>query len=97
MIWTSFKDKKEAKESYETYKGKKARMLYYTSVVEQDPTAKSDEDKTLIDNMKEFAEKTYGSKDVNKDGAIDWRDKIQIFLMESFQAMISHCSYSIPE
>ena len=55
MIWKNFKDEKEAKELYETFKGKKkASMLYYAAaVVEQDG------DTTLTDSMKTYADKTY--------------------------------------
>ena len=50
MIWSKFKEEKEARKMYETYKGEKAaRMLYRYKVVEEDG------DKKLTDEMKEYA------------------------------------------
>jgi len=53
MTWNKFKNEKVARDGYETYQGKKARILYYNAVVEKDG------DKTLTESMKKFADKTY--------------------------------------
>lgn len=52
-------------------------------------------DNDAVYNELAEAKRRRGEKAVESHG--DWRDKIQIFLMESSQAMISHCSYRIPE
>ena len=62
MIWKNFKDKEKARESYETLKGKKARML-----CEYDEVIEKDGDNTLTKEMKKYAEK-------NNYKSFEWRD-----------------------
>ena len=61
MTWNKFKNEKVARDGYETYQGKKARILYYNAVVEKDG------DKTLTESMKEFADKTYIKDTLNRN------------------------------
>jgi len=54
MTWSDFKDEKKAKQKYQTYEGKEARMLCLGSkVVEKDGDVK------MTEEMKKYAEKNH--------------------------------------
>jgi len=61
MTCSNHSNENGARESYETHKGKKARMLYHIAVVDKDG------DEKLTDSMKEFADKTYIKDTLNRN------------------------------